>query len=280
MALVGGAAGLATPVFTAPQFQSRRHPSLAIAIVCGDHGLAKPSGCGGHPRPATTCRFRGSSPPPGCHAGAGPLGAFALCLSAITAPAICMGPRRTPTARRYTAAVCGALYAIGLFGAAVTGLLTAFPKELVVAIAGLACWAPLATGWRLRCGTKTTASRAHHLSGHPQRRGRLLGVGSAFWGVVAGAIALFVQQYRRTSGARTLGHRNHEHPLCRRPPAIFKIYKDTTFRDDARGAAAGHRVAACEPRHLVWRSAMGAFHGTQHPLTGADDEWFRESSGR
>jgi benzoate membrane transport protein len=67
-------------------------------------------------------------------------GAFALNLLAITA-AICMGREaHEDPARRYVAAVsCGLIYAvIGLFGAAVTGVLTAFPRELVVAIAGLA----------------------------------------------------------------------------------------------------------------------------------------------
>ncbi|TNF51649.1 MAG: benzoate transporter BenE, partial [Burkholderiales bacterium] len=69
-----------------------------------------------------------------------PFGAFALNLSAITA-AICMGEEAHPDPKkRYSAAVvCGALYvAIGLVGAAVTGVLLAFPKELVLAIAGLA----------------------------------------------------------------------------------------------------------------------------------------------
>jgi len=69
-----------------------------------------------------------------------PFGAFALNFSAITA-AICMGPEaHEDKTRRYTAAVvCGGVYVlIGLFGAVVTGLLSAFPKELVVAIAGLA----------------------------------------------------------------------------------------------------------------------------------------------
>jgi benzoate membrane transport protein len=66
-----------------------------------------------------------------------PFGGFALNLSAITA-AICMGPEaHTDRNKRYTAAVtCGAMYVvIGIFGAAITGVLTAFPKELVAAIA-------------------------------------------------------------------------------------------------------------------------------------------------
>ncbi|MGL6203381.1 MAG: benzoate/H(+) symporter BenE family transporter, partial [Giesbergeria sp.] len=77
-----------------------------------------------------------------------PFGAFALNFSAITA-AICMGPEaHEDPRRRYTAAAsCGAFYiVIGIFGAVVTGLLTAFPKELVVAIAGLALLGTIGNG--------------------------------------------------------------------------------------------------------------------------------------
>ena len=70
-----------------------------------------------------------------------PFGAFALNLAAITA-AICMGREaHADPGRRYIAPRSHAalIYCVvGLFGAAVTGLLTAFPRELVVAIAGLA----------------------------------------------------------------------------------------------------------------------------------------------
>ncbi|WP_298932499.1 benzoate/H(+) symporter BenE family transporter [uncultured Ramlibacter sp.] len=128
-----------------------------------------------------------------------PFGAFALCLSAITA-AICMGREaHEDPARRYTAAVCcGALYVlIGVFGTAVTGVLTAFPKELVVAIAGLALLGTIGGG--LATALREEAHREAALitflvtlSGVA-----IAGVGSAFWGVVAGALALFVQQYRR-----------------------------------------------------------------------------------
>lgn len=125
-----------------------------------------------------------------------PFGAFALNLSAITA-AICMGPQaHADPARRYTAAVfCGALYVvIGLLGAAITGVLTAFPKELVAAIAGLALLGTIGSALQ----------RALHDEGHREAAlitflvtlsGVVLGgVGSAFWGVVAGALALLVQR--------------------------------------------------------------------------------------
>ena len=133
-----------------------------------------------------------------------PFGAFALNLSAITA-AICMGPEAHPDPqRRYTAAVsCGALYVvIGIFGAVITGLLTAFPKELVVAIAGLALLGTIGSG--LATALKDEAHREAALitflvtlSGVT-----VAGVGSAFWGVAAGSVALFVQQYARRPQTR------------------------------------------------------------------------------
>lgn len=133
-----------------------------------------------------------------------PFGAFALNLSAITA-AICMGREaHEDPARRYTAAVsCGLIYVvIGLFGAAVTGVLTAFPRELVVAIAGLALLGSIGGGLAVALKDETHREAALitflvTLSGLT-----LWGIGSAFWGVVAGALALFVQQWRPRSAAK------------------------------------------------------------------------------
>ena len=126
-----------------------------------------------------------------------PFGAFALALSAITA-AICMGTdAHTDPAKRYTAsAVCGALYlAVGVFGAAITGVLSSFPKELIAAIAGLALLGTI--GNALATAVKDESHREASLitflvtlSGL-----QIAGVGSAFWGVVAGALALFVQNW-------------------------------------------------------------------------------------
>lgn len=125
-----------------------------------------------------------------------PFGAFALNLSAITA-AICMGEEAHPDkAKRYTAAVvCGALYiAIGLVGAAVTGLLLAFPSALVLAIAGLALLGTIGGG--LHTALKDEAHReAAIITFLVTLSGVVVaGIGSAFWGVVAGALALGVQQ--------------------------------------------------------------------------------------
>ena len=128
-----------------------------------------------------------------------PFGAFALNLSAITA-AICMGGEaHEDSTKRYTAAVCcGAIYiVIGIFGAAVTGLLTAFPRELVAAIAGLALLGII--GGALQAAMKDDSHREAALITFLVTLSGVViaGIGSAFWGVVAGTLALFVQQCGR-----------------------------------------------------------------------------------
>ena len=132
-----------------------------------------------------------------------PFGAFALNFSAITA-AICMGPEaHEDRLKRYTAAAsCGAIYiVIGLFGALVTGLLTSFPNELVVAIAGIALLSTIGNG--LASALRDERHREPALitflvtlSGIT-----LMDIGSAFSSVVAGSLALFVQQYKQSRSA-------------------------------------------------------------------------------
>lgn len=126
-----------------------------------------------------------------------PFGGYALNLSAITA-AICMGEEAHPDRnRRYTAAVsCGVIYvALGCFGAVIAGLLMAFPRELVVAIAGIALLGTIANGLLVAMRDEQYREAALitflvTLSGVS-----IAGIGSAFWGVMAGSIALFVQHY-------------------------------------------------------------------------------------
>ncbi len=125
-----------------------------------------------------------------------PFGAYAINLAAITA-AICMGREaHADPARRYMAAVmAGVFYTLlGLAGGAVVGLLAAFPRELVAAVAGLALLGTIA-------GALAAALKDEHhrdaaaltflvtLSGI-----QVASIGSAFWGALAGACALVVQR--------------------------------------------------------------------------------------
>jgi glutathione synthase len=62
------------------------------------------------------------------------------------------------------------------------------------------------------------------------------------------------------------------------PLDTFKIYKDTTFSMMREAQRRGHRVAACEPRHLSWRSGeVVKAQVREITLTGADEEWFVET---
>ena len=196
----GGTFGLVTPVWTPPVFSVAAIVSLALPLFVVTMasqnlpGVAAIRSAGYRMPISKLITVTGVA-----MLVLAPFGAFALCLSAITA-AICMGREaHEDPARRYTAAVCcGALYLlIGIFGGAVTGLLTAFPKELVVAIAGLALLGTIGGG--LASALQDEAHREAALitflvtlSGVA-----IAGIGSAFWGVVAGTLALFVQQYRR-----------------------------------------------------------------------------------
>ena len=193
-------AGLAWPVFTMPEFTVPALVSLALPLFVVTMASQNLPG-------VAVIRATGYNLPISrlismtgvATLVLAPFGGYALNLSAITA-AICMGPEaHEDKSRRYTAAaVCGLFYiVIGIFGAVVTGLLTAFPRELVVCIAGLALLGSIGSGL------------ATALQGEEHREAALItflvtlsgvviaGVGSAFWGVVAGSLALFVQHYRR-----------------------------------------------------------------------------------
>jgi benzoate membrane transport protein len=128
-----------------------------------------------------------------------PFGAFGLNLAAITA-AICMGREAHEDARRrYMASVAaGAFYVLlGLFGATVGALLAAFPRELVVAIAGLALVGTIANG--LATAAKDEAEReAAIVTFLVTASGLTLwGVGAAFWGLVAGLVVRAVFSWKR-----------------------------------------------------------------------------------
>jgi benzoate membrane transport protein len=125
-----------------------------------------------------------------------PFGGYAFNLAAITA-AICMGreAHEDPTKRYTASAMAGVFYiALGLSGGAVAGLLQAFPRELVAAVAGLALLGTIAGG--LAAALKDEHHRDAALLTFVVTLSGLTiaGIGSAFWGVVAGGAALAFQR--------------------------------------------------------------------------------------
>jgi benzoate membrane transport protein len=196
---------LAEPVFTAPRFSLEAAVSLALPLFIVTMasqnlpGVAAIRAAGYASFPISKVITIGGV----ATLVLAPFGAFALNLSAITA-AICMGreAHEDPSRRWVAAATCGAIYVvIGIFGAAVTGVLTAFPRELVVAIAGLALLGTIGNALAVALNDEAHREAALitflvTLSGVV-----IAGIGAAFWGVVAGALALAVQQWRSKGSA-------------------------------------------------------------------------------
>jgi len=127
-----------------------------------------------------------------------PFGGYALNLAAITA-AICMGreAHEDPSRRWVASAAAGVFYiATGLMAGAVVALIAAFPKELVLAVAGLALLGTIGAGLATAMKDETQREPALITFVVTASGLTLWGVGAAFWGVVAGALALAVQRWR------------------------------------------------------------------------------------
>lgn len=123
-----------------------------------------------------------------------PFGAFALNLAAITA-AISMGREaHEDKDKRYTAAVmAGVFYClIGLFGAIVGGLFAAFPRELIVALAGLALMGTIGNGLATAVSEEKNREAAIVTFLITASGLSMFGIGSAFWGLVGGVTAMAV----------------------------------------------------------------------------------------
>jgi benzoate membrane transport protein len=125
-----------------------------------------------------------------------PFGAHSINLGAITA-AICTGEDAHPDpSRRYVTGLVygGAYLVLAAFSASLVGLFTAMPAGTVAAIAGVALIAPLtnALGAMLsipgerESAVLTFAATASGLT--------LFGIGSAFWGLMVGFLAIAIRR--------------------------------------------------------------------------------------
>lgn len=65
------------------------------------------------------------------------------------------------------------------------------------------------------------------------------------------------------------------------PLEVFKIYKDTTFSMMREAQRRGHKLAACEPKDLIWkRGSQVSAKVRELVLTGDKDDWFRVEATR
>ncbi|WP_168409493.1 benzoate/H(+) symporter BenE family transporter [Erwinia amylovora] len=120
-----------------------------------------------------------------------PFGVFSVCIAAITA-AICMGEdvHRDPQRRYWAAAAAGVFYLLaGLFGGAIVELFNALPLGLIHTIAGLALLGTLSASLQRALGDEKQRDAAAIAFLITASGVTLLGVGSAFWGLVGGVFA-------------------------------------------------------------------------------------------
>jgi len=191
---------LAKPVFTVPQFSVSALIGVALPLFVVTMASQNVPG-------VAVIRASGYSVPISPIVGwtgaatvvLAPFGAFALNLAAITA-AICMGREaHEDPGKRYVAAVSAGLFyvLIGLFGATVGAVFAAFPRELVFAIAGLALLGTIGNG--LAAALKEESERESALVTFLVTASgvTLFGIGSAFWGLVAGVLTLVVLRASR-----------------------------------------------------------------------------------
>ncbi|WP_432458866.1 benzoate/H(+) symporter BenE family transporter [Agarivorans sp. QJM3NY_25] len=126
-----------------------------------------------------------------------PFGGFAFNLAAITA-AICMGKEAdVDPSKRYWASIwAGCFYIlIGLMGATVVSLFSAFPQALVAAIAGLALLSTVANSL-LAALVDVRGREAAMMTFLVTTSGiNLLGIGSAFWGLSLGLLVHYLAEY-------------------------------------------------------------------------------------
>lgn len=136
-----------------------------------------------------------------------PFGCFGLNLAAITA-AICTGPQAHENRdRRFIAGVWAGIFylVLGLFGATVASLLTALPAALIAGIGGLGLLNTIISSlssaiadeeWR-ESAVVTFIATASGVT--------LLGIGSAFWGLLAGVLtALVTRNWKQSRAAEEL----------------------------------------------------------------------------
>lgn len=121
-----------------------------------------------------------------------PFGAFGINLAAITA-AICLGKEaHEDKSKRYMASVfAGVIYIVfALLGGTIGVILSSLPKELILSVAGLALFSAIANSLSVAMSVEKEREPALITFLVTASGVAFFGVGSAFWGIVAGVVSL------------------------------------------------------------------------------------------
>lgn len=190
---------LSTPIFTAPVFTISSLISIGIPLFVVTMtsqnlpGFAILNASNYHPPISTITSWTGIST-----LLLAPFGSYSVSLTALTA-AICTSKEADSNpALRYKSTIFAGLcwLSIGIFGSTLVTLFKAFPKELVMSIAGLALFSTI--GHSMRAALDEVKDREPAIitiltcaSGMT-----LFGIGAAFWGLIAGVVASLILNWR------------------------------------------------------------------------------------
>ncbi len=125
-----------------------------------------------------------------------PFGGFSFNLAAITA-AICMSKDADPDPkRRYLAAVWAGFFYLmtGIFGATVVSIFAAFPRALIVSIAGLALLGTIGNGLAGALHEEKEREAALITFLVTASGLAMFGIGSAFWGLLFGMATAWINR--------------------------------------------------------------------------------------
>lgn len=188
-------AGLAVPHLTMPAFSTGAligiGVPLLVATLAGQYapGMAVLQADGYRPDERVVCGTTGA-----VSALLAPFGSHAINPAAITA-AICTGRDAHPDpAKRWIAGVsCGVGYlVVGCFGSTLVALFTGLPKALVATLAGLALLGALSGSLARTMDDERNRDAAVITFLATASGVTIAGIGSPFWGLLAGVLAHFV----------------------------------------------------------------------------------------
>ncbi|MFI7382694.1 benzoate/H(+) symporter BenE family transporter [Streptomyces sp. NPDC049813] len=204
---------LAHPVFTVPEFDWKVLVSVGVPLFVVTMasqnlpGVAVLRGSGYQVPVSPVLTWTGA-----VQAVLAPFGAFGINLAAITA-AICTGEEAHPDReRRFLAAVWAGFFylCVGLLGATVATLLAAMPHALVLGVAGVGLLATIEASLASALSDPRAREAAAVTFLATASGVTLLGIGSAFWGLLAGVL---------TSALTTVGRRRTPVPAAPEPAA-------------------------------------------------------------
>jgi benzoate membrane transport protein len=190
---------IAKPIFVMPEFSLAATIGVALPLFIvtmasqNAPGIAATRACGYQTPISPVIGWTGVST-----LLLAPFGAFAINFAAITA-AICMGREaHEDPGKRYIASVSAGIFylIIGIFATAITSFFAAFPKELILAIAGIALLGTIGNGLANALGKEGEREPALIAFLVTASGISMMNIGSAFWGLIAGVVAMAMMKIK------------------------------------------------------------------------------------